>query len=510
MTVRSAFRAAAPAACAIVLLLACAKDQKSVEGGRIASEAGPAAVAFGPGPAWTRSVAVLEPGDGTGLEKTLFDAFRESFVDRLSRYPSLAVSRRSFAMPEEAFSGKPDLVLSTAVSLSGDTAAWSLSLADPAVKRVLWREAFRLPIERVTLAADAAALNAARLTGAGEDGSRPGERPAFPQRALFRTWLAAVAQMESGGREGFDIAVRDFKAVLAADSAFAPAWRDLSRAYLDIVTSGTDRNRVWPELAKDAALRALRIDSSDGLARTLLGRVEAERGDFRTAIREAKRAAADRPNHPDAWILLGQAEASGTARVGPAMDAFRRGLELDPASVDAASGLALLLTGGGRLEEAAGVLDRALLLTPGSTRLQTDLALVRLNSGDVPAAAAEIRTALSAAESDPFTAAVNAMILAASGKADEALGTVALGVDPYAGNNASLRVASAAVYAMLGRNGLAVASIEKALSLGYIDYPWMSKDPHFDGLRSDVRFQDCLKRLKSAWEAASEGLPAGA
>jgi hypothetical protein len=88
------------------------------------------------------------------------------------------------------------------------------------------------------------------------------------------------------------------------------------------------------------------------------------------------------------------------------------------------------------------------------------------------------------------------MIQASTGKPDAALGEVTLQVEPYAGNDASLCTAVAAVYSLLGRNGLSMQWLEKAVSLGYRDFIWLSNDPNFNGIRKDPRFATLMEKLK--------------
>ncbi|MDM7925809.1 MAG: tetratricopeptide repeat protein [bacterium] len=484
----------------ILLAAACGPKKEPAEGFRTATEESPAAAVSVPAPRWTKTIALNRQETGSDAERALFDEFGSSVADRLRGF---RVPRWSRGMRAGAADVKADLLLDCGVRISGDTAIWNLNLVDPASRRSVWNESLRIPVEEFERAAGTAAERAAAL--AGDSGDVPDREAVsgFTDKSLFLVYLRARTAGASGTRQGIDSAVRDYKAVLRQDSTFSPAWRGLGRAYLDITRFGLDRNRVWPELAKDAALRALRIDSTDGRARTLLCRIEAERGDFRAAVREAKRAVADKPNDSEAWILLGQVEGQGLAVYSPAIDAFRRGLELDPGSVEAASGLAVLLTGSGRAKEATDVLKRGLVLAPESPMLRTVFSLTRLYAGELDEARAEIGKALSSAGEDPFVRVIHAMLLARSGEKDAALGEVTLRVEPYAGNMASLHVSIAAVYALLGRNGTAVESLEKALSFGYIDYPWLSFDPHFDGLRGDSRFIDCMKRLKTAWEEVS-------
>lgn len=57
-------------------------------------------------------------------------------------------------------------------------------------------------------------------------------------------------------------------------------------------------------------------------------------------------------------------------------------------------------------------------------------------------------------------------------------------------------------YALLGERAMALASLERAVELGYTDVAWMKKDRDLDALRGDPVFEAILAKLaqRARWE----------
>jgi hypothetical protein len=52
--------------------------------------------------------------------------------------------------------------------------------------------------------------------------------------------------------------------------------------------------------------------------------------------------------------------------------------------------------------------------------------------------------------------------------------------------------------------GQAIQWIEKAVDLGYKEYPRMKHDSNFESIMDDPRMEAVLEKLKAAWEARME------
>lgn len=62
--------------------------------------------------------------------------------------------------------------------------------------------------------------------------------------------------------------------------------------------------------------------------------------------------------------------------------------------------------------------------------------------------------------------------------------------------NATAHYNLACSLALSKRRGDALASLRKAVSLGYRDYDWMEQDPDLESLKADPDFQTILHQLK--------------
>jgi len=97
----------------------------------------------------------------------------------------------------------------------------------------------------------------------------------------------------------------------------------------------------------------------------LAGAAEAalKRGDHQQAVVYAQRAAESAPNNPQLWFLLGYA-ARLDSKTSLAVDAYNRGLRLEPSSVLGLSGLAQTYAVMGRTKDAQDLLQKVLAVDP--------------------------------------------------------------------------------------------------------------------------------------------------
>jgi len=96
-----------------------------------------------------------------------------------------------------------------------------------------------------------------------------------------------------------------------------------------------------------------------------------QKGDYRSAIASANRAARSAPNNADLWFLLGYAARLGND-YNLSLQGYQRGLSLKPSSITGLSGEAQTYAKMGRTNEAQGLLKKVLAANPKSA---TDLQL---------------------------------------------------------------------------------------------------------------------------------------
>src|SRR5205085_6556427 len=99
------------------------------------------------------------------------------------------------------------------------------------------------------------------------------------------------------------------------------------------------------------------------------------KGDYRSAIASANRAARSAPNNAELWFLLGYAARLGND-YNLSLQGYQKGLALKPSSIAGLSGEAQTYARMGRINEAQDLLKKVLASNPKSA---TDLQL----SGEV-------------------------------------------------------------------------------------------------------------------------------
>lgn len=106
-----------------------------------------------------------------------------------------------------------------------------------------------------------------------------------------------------------------------------------------------------------------------------------QRGDHTEAVGYARRAAQSAPNDPQLWFLLGYA-ARLDGKYTEAVDAYKRGSHLNPASLDGLSGLGQTYGLMGRTDEAERLLRQAIAGDPRRRDDLLSLGNLNVRSGD--------------------------------------------------------------------------------------------------------------------------------
>ena len=474
------------------LLLSCGKKKEEIEKSVGMNEEATTSAVLPPA-GWNKSLAVEIPEGLSSVERALFQEFSNHLSADLAKLRSLRVS----IWPSGA-GGKglrADAVLESNIEYAGSVVRWTFSLKKIDANTELWTQSAETRAEQVYKLSKEAALQTASTLGIDANKITNLVVPS-PGSEIFKQYLEGRACFLEGSKEKMDCAVQRFKEALRTDSTFIPAWLGLGESYLSLIRNRWNANRVWIQLAQDAAFRAVRLDSTRADARFLLAQVYNQWGDIRAAEKETRKALEIDPNLAEAWRLLADFAVRIRNQYDTGLDAYGRALDLLPASTDAALGKSMLLMGLGRYSEAKRTLDQVLQFNPDAVYLHSFIGLADFYLGDRSTAYVEIQKGLESETYRPFSHAVSAMIEAASGRGDAALSEVTLQVEPFTSNNASLCVTVAAVYALLGRNGLSIQWLEKAVSFGYKDTIWLSNDSNFAELRKDPRFIDLVDRLK--------------
>src|ERR1700730_14366205 len=195
-----------------------------------------------------------------------------------------------------------------------------------------------------------------------------------------------------GKRTGDNIpkAIAFYEQAIARDPNYALAYAGLSSAYiLAPFYTGADR-RESNAKAKEAALKALRLDPNLAEAHTALGKVFFfGEIDLAGAMREYKRAIELKPNDADAHHWYGNDTLPALGQFEEAIVEGRRSVELDPLSVVINADLGVTFFYAHRYDESAKQLRKTLEIDPTSFYTHYNLGIILQATGDLSGAIAE-------------------------------------------------------------------------------------------------------------------------
>jgi serine/threonine-protein kinase len=189
------------------------------------------------------------------------------------------------------------------------------------------------------------------------------QAPGNVNPAAFDAYLRGRFAMQQRGLDSLRAAVAHFRRAITIDSTFARAWAGVAEASALLPVYGGGGWDVHGPALRDAAERALRLDSLLGAPHLALATLAKGVGEWATAEREFDLALARQPDlgatHQNRGELL-----YTIGRVNDAVTAFARAAALEPQDAPIISQFAGTLVIAGQLDSARRVLDRALVLDP--------------------------------------------------------------------------------------------------------------------------------------------------
>jgi serine/threonine protein kinase/Tfp pilus assembly protein PilF len=310
----------------------------------------------------------------------------------------------------------------------------------------------------------------------------------------YRLYLKGRHHWNKWTEDGFYKAIEYFQQAVEKDPAYALAYTGLADSYVLLGwNSYLPPKDAFPK-AKRAAMGALRLDPDLGEAHTSDAAV-LWLHDWRwpEAGREFQRSLALSPSHPTAshWY----AEYLMTmGHHGDAIERMKNSQELDPLSliISVAIGWAFYMAR--RYDEAIEQFRRTVELDPNYPVTYWILGLVLRKMGRYELAIAEGEKGVKLSGGSPLMNAALAQTLAAAGKREKAVQIV----DELTELAKQKYVASyffAGIHVGLGEEARAMEYLEKSYEEHSHWLMYLHMDPGMDGLRSNLRFQDLLRRV---------------
>ena len=311
----------------------------------------------------------------------------------------------------------------------------------------------------------------------------------------YQLYVQGVYFWNQKTKQGFQKATEYFQQAISKDPNYALAYAGLADCY--VFRSPEEGPREILLKARENVTRALEIDQNLSEAHSTLGAVKGRLElDWPGAESEQKLAIELNPNNAIAHFRYGM----GLAHVGRFNEAeaeIQKSLVIDPFSIVTRKAVPLILYWSRRNDEAITEYQKVVEMAPDFPLAQRELGLAYQQKGMYQEALEQLQKSL-ALPGNYFTAMNTADIgylYAVWGKKSEARKVLEQLIHKSEKGYASA-YEIAVVYTGLGEKDKALELFNKA----YEDRNfWLSSvkgDPRLDGLRSDPRFTDLLRRLK--------------
>jgi len=292
--------------------------------------------------------------------------------------------------------------------------------------------------------------------------------------------------------DGLQTAIEFFERALKEDPNYATALSGKARCKVLLGTLYLGPRVTHPE-AREIFLKVLQIDPTLADAHAGLGTIHLFHDwDWPAAERELKLASAN-----SGWLALniyGFWHATH-GQLPEALEAIKRGQELDPAAAPRRHELAMCYNWMGRYNEAIDEANKALELDPKFPLAYTQLSLAHVQQGKPDQAIAELQTAIDAGQRHPGVVGMLGYAYAVAGQRADAQKTLAQleGLSP---GRFGFAMPIARIHAALGDKDSAFNWLNKACLERDSGVIWLKVDPTLDNLRSDPGFSQLLKNMR--------------
>jgi TolB-like protein/Tfp pilus assembly protein PilF len=381
----------------------------------------------------------------------------------------------------------------------GESLVVSLELIDARDNSLVWSNPYKGTRQQILdlqdqIARDLAAKLGLQLTGDEQQRltKRHTENP-----SAYMLYTEGKFHFNKFTPEGLQTGIEYFQRALDADPNYGPALAGVARCKVLLGTLYVGPRQTHPE-ARQLFLKALAIDPNLADAHAGLGAIHLFHDwDWPAAERELRLASEN--SGWLSWNIYGFWHAT-QGRLPEALEAIKRGQQLDPAAAARRNELAMCYNWMGRYDEAIDEAQKALELDAKFPLAYTQLGLAHIQQGRPDQAIVKLQTAIDAGQRHPGVVGALGCAYAAAGQRDEARKTLAQ-VEGLSQGRFGFAMPIARIHAALGNNYQAFEWLNKACEEHDPGVIWLKVDRTLDNLRADPRFDAFLREMRLADKA---------
>lgn len=451
------------------------------------------------------AVLPLENLSGDPRQQYFADGITDELITNLAKISSLSVISRTSAMRYRG-AKKPltvigselnvEAVVEGTVARSENKVRVTVQLVDARNDRQLWAESYEYElVDLVQLQSDIAAAIAdqIQITLTPADKQRLAQTRPVNSEA-HEAYLKGLYFWNERTAESLKTSIGYFEEAIRKDPNYALSYSGLADAY-DVAT---DYDLLPPRdsysKGRAAALKALELDPMLAQAHATLADLKAAyEWDWTGAETEFKRALELNPGYATAHHWYAQF-LTARGRHGEALAEIRRAMNLDPLSpsINAFAGSALYMAR--KYNESAEQLSKMTASEPGYAPAHYFLGFTHEKQGKLADAIEEFKKSVDLSGGDPSYLAALAHAYGLSGNQREAR-AICRSLEKRAGTEYVSSFDIALVYLGLSQKERTLDWLSRAYEEDDPNMNFLNVDPTLDGIRSERRFQDLLRRI---------------
>lgn len=434
------------------------------------------------------------------------DGMTEELISTMSKIDQFEVISRTSIMqfkknpkPIKDVSRELDAgtILEGSIRKSGDNLRVTIQMVDPSKDRHVWAESYDRQMKDVfsiQSEISKAVAEELKVRILPQEKARLEKQPTESTEA-YTLYLKGRYHLNQRTKDGFQKAIEYFTEATKRDPDFARAYVGLASAYAIMENWGYIKPEEAYSRTNAYVAKALVLDESLGEAHVELGSILSGR-EWRIpqAEKEMRRAIELDPNSSVAHQRLSFGVLGPQGRHQEALSEMREAARLDPLSLIIAANIGDEYFLAGEYRDAENQYRKVLETAPGFAYAHSRLGLTLLKGSRHEEGVAEIEKASELSKENTSLTVDIVHAYWTTGRKEEAeklLDELERASRQMYISNVALAMANAAVE----RTDRAVALLQKAIGEKSNQLRSNIREPHFDKLRSDPRFQEILKTI---------------